>query len=71
MAEHMELEGYSVVAFAPPGRIIGPAPEPGGGYRGECWGCYRFTTSTVHDTMRDAVHDTELRLHRCKDNLAL
>jgi hypothetical protein len=50
------------------GRVLGPVPEPGpdgGGYRGECRGCYRFTTSTVHGTMREAVQDPELHAHKC------
>lgn len=47
------------------GRVLGAVPVPGGGYRGECRGCYRFTTSTVHETMREAVQDPELRAHRC------
>ena len=51
-----------------PGRIIGSVSEPGGGHRGECWGCYRFTTSRVHDTMREAVRDPEIGHHRCQDS---
>ena len=50
------------------GRVLGAVPDPSadrGGYRGECRGCYRFTTATVHKTQRDAVRDPELHAHRC------